>query len=144
MSMFAMLKLCSRENNFQFSWCLKENLTDGYVVVLVTVVNEVVVSAALVVSVTAPCFGDVDDAYHYHVKIIIWLPGVLPVVLCSDVLDMAVVVVVAFVVGSSFTRFPQLYIFLLLCPKKCLHSKSHKKFSVSDFPKDLGIFRKEQ
>ena len=37
-------------------------------VVLVTVVNEVVVSAALVVSVTAPCFGDVDDVYHYHVK----------------------------------------------------------------------------
>ena len=115
MSMFAMLKLCSRENNFQFSWCLKENLTDGYVVVLVTVVNEVVVSAALVVSVTAPCFGDVDDAYHYHVKIIIWLPGVLPVVLCSDVLDMAVVVVVAFVVGSSFTRFPQIYRVFFYC-----------------------------
>ena len=37
-------------------------------VVLVTVVNEVVVSAALVVSVAAPCFGDVDDVYHYHVK----------------------------------------------------------------------------
>ena len=38
-------------------------------VVLVTVVNEVVVSAALVVSVTAPCFGDVDDVYHDHLKI---------------------------------------------------------------------------
>ena len=40
-------------------------------VVLVTVVNEVVVSAALVVSVTAPWVGDVDDVYHYHVKIIL-------------------------------------------------------------------------
>ena len=29
--------------------------------------------------------------------------------LCSDALNMAVVVVVAFVVGSSFTRFPQIY-----------------------------------
>ena len=40
-------------------------------VVLVTVVNEVVVSAALVVSVTAPCLGDVDDVYNDHLEIIL-------------------------------------------------------------------------